>query len=243
MTELGLVGLALLLAIVAVPLHAARRARTTAYVPALAATFVALAAHAGIDWDWEMPVVTMTQLACGAAIVAAARGEAPQLRRGKRISGLAVALPVLGCALFFLIGNRELNAASAAAAANNPKALQSNASAARRWVPWSPDPLHWLATLDLARGNRATARRLLSAAIKKDSTDWSLWVEIAAASQGPARTAALRKAQQLDPRGPEVTQTAAQYGLLAGPAATRVVARIHRRVRHLTRQPKLPDRS
>lgn len=213
MTELGLVGLMFLLAVLAVPLYAAGRARAVAYVPALTATFIAIAAHAGIDWDWEMPVVTVTLVACGAALVAAARGEPAPLRRGKRVGGLFVVLFLVGSGLVFLIGNRDLDAASTVASTNNATALRSAAAAARRWVPWSPDPLHWLASLDLAHGDRRNARRLLSAAISKDSTDWSLWVAMAAASEGRARTTALSKAHRLDPRGTDVMQAAAQYGL------------------------------
>ena len=49
--ELGLVGLAALLALFGGVVVAARRART----PAAAAALAAWAVHAGVDWDWELP--------------------------------------------------------------------------------------------------------------------------------------------------------------------------------------------
>ena len=71
--ELGVVGLALLLCALAAPLLAARRAEN----PALAATalggYTAFLVHAGLDWDWEMPVTTFAGLACAAALLAGTR--------------------------------------------------------------------------------------------------------------------------------------------------------------------------
>jgi hypothetical protein len=56
--ELGLVGLALLLAFVAAVAVAAARSRRPAAIAALAVW----ALHAGLDWDWEMPALTLVAL-------------------------------------------------------------------------------------------------------------------------------------------------------------------------------------
>jgi O-Antigen ligase len=216
LTELGAVGLALLLAVLVAPLIAARRALRHAYIPALTAAYVAFLGHAAIDWDWEMPVVMMGELVCGATIVAAARGELRPLRRRARIGGLAAASCVGGLTLVFLVGNRDLSTA-ATAAANGQHTLDARARAAETWAPWSPDPPRWLATVQLDDGHRAAARKLLAAAIGKDRTDWSLWLEMAAASDGQARISAIREAQRLDPNSPELFQAAVQYGLIARP--------------------------
>jgi len=42
-------------------------------VAAAAAGYSAYLVHAGLDWDWEYPVVTLAGLACGAALLIAAR--------------------------------------------------------------------------------------------------------------------------------------------------------------------------
>jgi Tfp pilus assembly protein PilF len=88
-------------------------------------------------------------------------------------------------------------------------------------VPWSPDPARWRATVALGRGHRSEARRLLDKALARDSTDWSLWMEMAAASDGRARVSAARRAIRLNPRGGEVFYAALQSGLFEkrGPEA------------------------
>jgi O-antigen ligase len=74
LAELGPVGLALLLIVLGAPLAALPRARSPA-VPAAAGAYIAYLVHAGVDWDWEMPAVTLAALLCGAALFAASRRE------------------------------------------------------------------------------------------------------------------------------------------------------------------------
>ena len=71
--EVGIVGAMLLLAALAPPLLAARHARDRQLVAVAAGGFAAFLVHAGLDWDWEMPVTTLAGLACAAALLAAAR--------------------------------------------------------------------------------------------------------------------------------------------------------------------------
>ena len=65
LVELGPVGLALLLALLAVPFAVGLRA---ARPPAAAlGGYAVFCLHAGVDWDWEMPAVTLAGLALGIA--------------------------------------------------------------------------------------------------------------------------------------------------------------------------------
>ena len=77
MAELGLVGLALLAAFLAGITGAGARAHRL--LPALAggpaAGFAAYIAHAPLDWDWEMPAVTMIAMILGGALIALAQAE------------------------------------------------------------------------------------------------------------------------------------------------------------------------
>ena len=70
--ELGLVGLALLGALIAAVAACARRAYRGA--PAAAAGPIAAlavwAVHAGLDWDWEMPALTLVALALAGLLCA-----------------------------------------------------------------------------------------------------------------------------------------------------------------------------
>jgi len=75
--ELGLVGLALLLALVGSVAVAARRAAAP-YAGPIAA-LAAFALHAGVDWDWELPALTLVALVLAGLVLARspARSAAP----------------------------------------------------------------------------------------------------------------------------------------------------------------------
>ncbi len=90
--ELGLVGLALLGLLLAAVGLAARRALRVA--PAAAAGPIAVvvmwAFRAGIDWDWEMPTVTLLAILFAGALLALADGHADQgVPRGSSTSSRA----------------------------------------------------------------------------------------------------------------------------------------------------------
>jgi hypothetical protein len=72
--ELGPLGLALLLLALAVPLLALR-SRGDPLLAAAAGGYVAFVVHAGVDWDWELPAVTIPGLACGAVLLVTSRRE------------------------------------------------------------------------------------------------------------------------------------------------------------------------
>ena len=79
LSELGPVGLVLVLVLVVLPLAVAVGRRGDAVDAAAAAGFAVFAVHAGLDWDWEMPVVTLVALGCGGIVLAA--GEQTSVRR------------------------------------------------------------------------------------------------------------------------------------------------------------------
>jgi O-antigen ligase/polysaccharide polymerase Wzy-like membrane protein len=74
--ELGLVGLALLALLLGGVATAARR--TAEEHPGIAAGLAVYAAHSAIDWDWEMPALTLVAVVLAGAALAAA-DRAPQL--------------------------------------------------------------------------------------------------------------------------------------------------------------------
>ncbi|HLH67256.1 MAG TPA: O-antigen ligase family protein [Solirubrobacteraceae bacterium] len=80
LAELGLVGAALLAALIAATAAAARRALRAA--PAAAAgpiaALVVYIAHSPLDWDWQMPAVTLVAVAAAGLVLALA--DAPQDR-------------------------------------------------------------------------------------------------------------------------------------------------------------------
>jgi hypothetical protein len=73
MAELGLVGVAGLLAFLGGIVVAARRAlRVTPLAAGPIAALIAYFAHAPLDWDWEMPAVTLVAIILAGMLLALA---------------------------------------------------------------------------------------------------------------------------------------------------------------------------
>jgi len=106
LAEVGPAGLALLAAALAVPLVAAVRARRRPLAGAAAGAYVAYLVHAGLDWDWEMPAVTLGALLVGAALLAAARPDRSRpITAPLRVALVGAALVVGLLALAGLLDN------------------------------------------------------------------------------------------------------------------------------------------
>src|SRR5204863_6389860 len=71
--ELGVVGLVLVVGSLAVPLAAMARARPSPLVSGATGAYAAFLVHAAVDWDWEMPAVTLAAVTCAGAVLVAAR--------------------------------------------------------------------------------------------------------------------------------------------------------------------------
>ena len=86
LAELGLVGLALLGTLVGGVAVAARRAHRLSplFTSGAIGAIVAYAAHAPLDWDWQMPGVTLVALVlAGMVLAAASAGDARAPRRSE----------------------------------------------------------------------------------------------------------------------------------------------------------------
>src|SRR6185503_8997764 len=107
LAELGPLGLILLLGALVVPLTVLGQARRHPLVPGAAGAYVAYLVHAGVDWDWELPAVTLAGLLCGAAILVAARRSfgSPRLSAPVRWTGVVVIVVAAGFAAVGLVGN------------------------------------------------------------------------------------------------------------------------------------------
>jgi O-antigen ligase len=79
LSELGLLGLALLLALVGGVAGAARAAlrADAALAAGPAAALATWLVHACVDWDWEMPALTLIAVACAGALLSGAAARSP----------------------------------------------------------------------------------------------------------------------------------------------------------------------
>jgi O-antigen ligase len=207
LAELGPVGLALLLCALAVPLVAVKDARRAPLAAAALAGYVAFLVHAAIDWDWEMPAVTLAALACGVALLLAARGaEGPRLGRVPRAVGIALAALVGLAALGGYVGNRAEASAADALDASRLQAAAADARDAKRWEPWSPEPWRLLGESQLQAGRVDEARASFLRGLAKDRRTWELWLDLALTERGRKRDAALARVAALNPLSSELHQ-------------------------------------
>jgi hypothetical protein len=192
LAELGPVGLALLLAALAVPIVCAVRRRSPVSAIACGAYLTGLL-HAGLDWDWQMPVVMVTTLVCGAAVVVDARRDGSVRPRTRQILAAAAALLVLAASLE-TAGNSAL-----ASAARGGRAAAAAALAAERWQPWSAEPQRLLGQAYLAAGDRVRARVAYEHAARREPDAWETWYELARLGSPPEREAAVERILRLNP--------------------------------------------
>jgi hypothetical protein len=208
LAELGPVGIVLLLTALGVPLAATRAHARHPAVPAAGAAYVAFLVHAGLDWDWEIPSVTLTGLACGASLVLLARpqGATRPWSRATRGAGLAVACALIAVALVIHVGNRAAAASEDALAADDLARARAEARRAHAWQPWGAAPTRLLGEAELAGRQDAMAVDHLRASLRRDSESWRAWYDLAVVAVGRSQNQALRRATALNPLGPEIAE-------------------------------------
>jgi hypothetical protein len=206
LSELGGIGLVLLLIGLGAPLVAAVKARHAPFVPIAFGAYIGFLVHGGVDWDWELTGVGAAGLLCGAALVASARLDVPDLRPVLR-DRVAAAVVVLGLAVFAfmsVMSNVPLKSAQDAANRADWSSSASDAHKAARWAPWSSQPWRLLGEAQLGEANIAAARQSFRKAVAKDPRDWELWVDLAIASTGAEQRRTLATAVALNPRDPSI---------------------------------------
>ena len=225
--ELGIAGLALVLVVVGSGLLAAtkrvgrrdKREERVA-VAAIAAAFAGYAVGAGIDWMWELTVVSvvgMTLLALLTGPATAVTSEPHPPDRTKSSSSRRLRRALVGAAAlagFALIVTQalpvlvdiKLNESETAVSAGDGDRAAAAAAAARDLQPWATTPYLQLALVYEQRGELPAADAAIGEAIERDSEDWRLWLIAARieAKLGETESArqSLAHAAALNPRSP-----------------------------------------
>jgi hypothetical protein len=224
--ELGAVGLALVLAIVAAATIVATRivrygdGRTRADGAAVAAAFIAFLVVAGVDWMWEVTAVSAVAfitLALLARLTPVARheriGETTDVWRSGMIRPEAAVAAWIGGAVLLgglvyaeaapLLAQRKVEASYVAVRGGDPQQAYRAALGARDVTPWAATPYLQLALVDEEVGRFGRARNWVDQAIERDSKNWQLWLVASrlAAKQGQIETARrdLARAAALNP--------------------------------------------
>ena len=201
LSELGVVGLVLVVILLGAPLAWGIRSRASPLAPAATGAFGAYAAHACVDWDWEMPAVTLAGLFCAVALGSTADGRSRRAV-GPAGRGVAVAAGAIAAtlALAGFLGATAMEDASRALARGDLSAADAAARRATRWQPWSADPLLVRGRARLSMGDRAAARGLFARAAGRDPNDYRVWLALAAVTEGEVARAAVVRARELNPR-------------------------------------------
>lgn len=222
--ELGVIGSVLLMSAFGAGFVAAARRvlrsageeRTT--IAALFGALVAYMVGAGIDWMWELTIVSVIGITCLALLVGPATRtrrdhdapRAPRLRLAPRAAVIAICSVAVCLESILFFSHMRLEQSQASAARGDAEAALSAALDARSLQPWAASPYLQLALLQEQSGDLAGARTRIGEALDRDASDWRLWL-VSARIQTEAGNIArarrdLRRAKTLNPRSPLFAQ-------------------------------------
>ncbi|MHB1859993.1 MAG: tetratricopeptide repeat protein [Solirubrobacteraceae bacterium] len=213
LAELGLVGLALLLAFVVGLIGfgawrcvheppSSRRALAIAV-----AAFTVFAICAAYDWVWQISVIPVAAMLLGAGIVAADRRADAPAGRCRSAGRVIFALAALGC-----LGAIAIPMASTVAVRESESAVRSghlaaalgDAASAQAIEPYAATPRLQQALVLEQEGRYREAARAAAEATARSPQDWQLWLvrsRIDAEAGDPREALAeYRRARSLNPR-------------------------------------------
>jgi hypothetical protein len=199
--ELGVVGLALLGALLLVPLIAAFRARHARFVAPAAGAYLAWVSASSLDWHWEMAGLTSTALLAGSVgLLAAERRSRDALLPSSRLALVGVTGTLSVLAVWSLVGNQALFAGREAVARKGWSDARDDARRAQALLQWSHEPDLVRGDAEAGLGNRDGALSAYRDAVEKDPENWIAWLRVAQVARGAERAAAYDRVRELNPR-------------------------------------------
>jgi len=219
MAELGIPGIALLaICLLAVLIGLAMRARAPwrSIYGALLAASVAWALHAGVDWDWQMPVVTLGFFAAGGAALSPWRGSGPgwvPSPNSRLVMGL-ICLATLVVPVLIIASQGELNNAETALhSSSNCSTADSEALSSIGWLDVRPEPYEIVGFCDLERGQPRLGITAMDEAVHTDPGSWETYytLAIAQAAAGLDPRPAAARALRMNPRDPLTRQAVLRF--------------------------------
>ena len=231
LAELGLIGLVLLgVVLVTVLGGLAVRARgpDRPLYAAVAVVALAWALHAAIDWDWEMPVVTLPFWALAGAALGVSRAQATGWRpgRGARVAfSLGLVALCLAPGMMAISQWRLDDSVDAFRAGDCARSVDAALDSIRA-VGVRPEPFQMLAFCDVRFGLEPLAVEMMEKAVDRDPDNWEMHYSLALV-RGAARLdprPAARRALALNPLG-ELPRQAVRRFRGSDPARWEVRAR------------------
>ncbi len=219
MAELGVPGVTFVVILVgAVLIGLGRRSRGSerSTYGALLAAGVVWAVHAGVDWDWEMPVVTLGFFAAaGLALsprMGSSRGWVPGPNT-RMILGLLCLIGVVVPVLIIGSQDRLESAKRALYASHDCTAANSAALSSIGWLEIRPEPYEILGFCDIQRGRPRLGIAAMDQAVRDDPGSWEVYyaLAIARAAAGIDPRAAAVRALRMNPLEPLTRQEVAEF--------------------------------
>ena len=201
LTELGVIGGALLALALLLAVVAGIRARRSRFVPFATAALLCWAFAAAFDWHWEMVGLSVTAILAGAAgLLARAPKDARVLGGIGRALPLTFAVALSAFAVVSLVGNQALFAARANLVAKRWIEARADAVRAQKLLPWSFEPDVALGDARAGLGDREGALRAYREGVNKDPRNWLAWLRVAQLADGEERRRAYSRVRELNPR-------------------------------------------
>jgi hypothetical protein len=199
--ELGVAGLALLVAALSLPIVAVIRSRRSRFVATAFGAYVAWLASSALDWHWEMVGLTTTALLVGSVgLVSAERRSRGPLHDGSRLALVGMTGTLSVFAVWSLVGNQALFAGREAVARKDWAEAHDHARRARALLGWSHEPSIVLGDAEAGLGDREGALDAYREAVETNPRSWAAWLRLAQVARGPERVAAYDRVHQLNPR-------------------------------------------
>jgi O-antigen ligase len=222
LAELGVVGLALLVAalltLLATGIRAAVRGDPRHRVVAAAAVagILAFCVGAGVNWTWQIGVVPMTMLLLGAIAVRsgdaaplvrlASRRRLPRPSAAGRATLAVLAVAALAAIAIPLSSTEAVRGSQADASQPDLTAALAKADEAARLQPYAATPLLQRALVLEVGHAYAPALTAVRQAISREPRNWRLWLVRsrleAETGHAQASVAAYRRARALNPGSP-----------------------------------------
>jgi hypothetical protein len=216
LSELGIPGLLAMFAALVVllgGLWVRRRRASRSLWSALFLVGLLWAVHAGVDWDWQMPALTLPVIALAAAGLSR-RGRPRTLSfRAETIlrAGVAVVAVVLAIVgLHVATSDARLNAAVIDFNRGDCAAAAADSAASLSALPSRPQPYEIEGYCDVLTGKSSAALSAMQAAVVRDPGEWRYHYGLAVsqAAAGLSAKAELRTAATLDPSESDITAAA-----------------------------------
>jgi O-antigen ligase len=231
MGELGVVGLVLLLGtLITLLVGVARRSGVGSERQSYRA-FLVLAVvwmlHAGVDWDWQMPAITLWLFALGGLALSRPVSTRPiaevEVGRFPRIvAAICVGVLAVTPVAVAMSQVRLESALKSLNADDCPTAISSSLSSLDA-LSVRPEPYEIIGYCDVRLGQYPLARAAMESAISRDPENWEMHygLAMALAAAGKDPMPQLRRASRLNPLEPLVNEQLERFGSAKGPAQWR----------------------